>query len=87
MLPLVPVMVIVCVPVDAVLATVMVYVEVPEPGAAIEAGLKLPVTPDGRPEAVKATAASNPPETAVVTTTCPLLLSSMVTEVGETEMV
>ena len=50
-------------------------------------GLKLPVTPDGKPDAVKATAALKPPETAVVTVTCPLLLSSMDIEVGETEMV
>lgn len=74
-------------PVAAVLDTVMVYFEVPEPGAAIDVGLKLPVTPVGKLDADKATAASKPPETAVVMTTLPLLLSSMDTEVGETEMV
>ena len=67
--PLLPVIVIVRVPVLAFLETVMVKVEVPEPGAVIEAGLKLPVTPDGKPDADKATAALKPPETVVVTTT------------------
>ena len=41
---------------------------VPEPGAAMEAGLKLYVTPEGTPVAVKEIAVSKPPETAVVTT-------------------
>ena len=68
MLPLLPEIVIVWVPVLAVLDTVMVKFDVPEPGAAIEVGLKLPVTPDGKPVADKATAALNPPETVVVTT-------------------
>jgi len=70
--PLVPVMVIGKVPVVAVLATVSVKSEVPEPGAAMEVGLKTPVTPDGKPAADRAIAASNPPETAVVTTAKPL---------------
>lgn len=64
--PLVPVMVIVEVPVGAFLATVRVKSEVPEP--VTEAGLKLPVTPDGRPDADKVTAESNPPEAVTVTT-------------------
>ncbi len=70
--PPVALMVIVEVPVGAVLATVSVKSEVPEPGAAIEAGLKLPVTPEGIPDADNATAESNPPETATVTTAYPL---------------
>ena len=37
-------------------------VEVPEPGAAIDAGVKLTVTPDGCPVADKATAELNPPK-------------------------
>ena len=45
----------------------MVAVELPEPGAAIEVGLNVAVAPVGRPLAVKATAALNPPEMAVVT--------------------
>jgi hypothetical protein len=52
----------------------MVNFEVPEPGAAIDVGLKLPVTPDGRVDADKDIAALKPPETAVVTTTLLLLL-------------
>lgn len=47
MLPPVPVTVIVCEPVVAVEATVMVMVEAPAPGAAMDAGLKLTVTPAG----------------------------------------
>ncbi len=52
--------------------TVSVYLDVPEPGALIEVGLKLPVTPVGRPEAESAIAELNPPETVVVTVTYPL---------------
>ena len=40
----------------------------PEPGAAIEAGLKLTVTPVGWPVALKLIAELKPPETDVVTT-------------------
>ena len=46
-LPPVPVTVIVYEPLAAVEATAMVMVEVPEPGAAMTAGLKLTVTPVG----------------------------------------
>jgi hypothetical protein len=53
------------VPVMAVLPTVNVKVEVPPPGAAIELGLKLAVTPVGTPDAERATAELNPPLTAV----------------------
>jgi hypothetical protein len=56
------------VPVGAFLDTVKVKSDVPEPGAAIDVGLKTPVTPLGTPVALKAMAASNPPETDVVTT-------------------
>lgn len=66
--PPLPVMVIGYVPRGALLETVSVKSEVPEPGAAIELGLKLPVTPEGRPVADNATAELNPPETLVVTT-------------------
>jgi hypothetical protein len=55
----------VAVPVAAVLLAVRVSVELPLPGAAIEAGLKLAVTPAGKPEADKETAALNPPLTTV----------------------
>jgi hypothetical protein len=50
--PPLPVMVIGKVPVDAEEVVERVSVEVPAPGAAIEDGLKLAVTPDGMPLAV-----------------------------------
>ena len=53
------------VPVVAVLLAVNVSVEFPVPGAAIDVGLKLAVTPDGIPETDNATAALNPPVPAV----------------------
>ena len=87
MVPLLPVMVIGKVPRVAVLETVSVNVDEPAPGAAMEVGLKLPVTPEGRPVADKATAALKPPETAVVTATVPLWPRRREPEVGETEMV
>lgn len=40
----------------------------PEPGAAIEDGLKLTVTPEGWPVADKVIAELKPPEACVVTT-------------------
>jgi hypothetical protein len=45
---------------------VRVSVELPDPGAAIEAGLKVAVAPLGSPEADSVIAALNPPETVVV---------------------
>lgn len=53
------------VPVMAVLPTVNVNVELPLPGAAMDAGLKLAVTPVGRPEAESDTAELKPPLTVV----------------------
>ena len=44
----------------------MVSVEEPDPGAAIEAGLNAALAPLGRPEALRETALLNPPETAVL---------------------
>jgi len=52
-------------PVVAVLLAVRVRVELPLPGAAMELGLKLAVTPLGKPEADSETAALKPPLTAV----------------------
>ena len=46
--------------------TVMVMVELPEPGAGIEAGLKLTVVPDGIPEADRLIAPLKPPLIVVV---------------------
>ena len=61
------------VPVVAVLLAVNVRVELPLPGAAIELGLKLAVTPEGRPEADNATAELKPPLTAVEILVLPVL--------------
>ena len=58
---------IVDVPVVAVLLAVNVSVELPEPGAAIDVGLKLAVTPAGSPLAESDTAELKPPETVVET--------------------
>ncbi len=54
------------VPGVVLLATVMVIVELPAPGAGIVCGLKLTVTPEGRPEADSVMSALNPPLIAVV---------------------
>lgn len=86
-LPPLPVIVMVYVPVLVVLAAVSVYFDLPEPGAAIDAGLKLPVNPVGRPDAESAIAELNPPETVVVTVTYPLEPRLRDPELGETEMV
>jgi hypothetical protein len=61
------------VPVVAVLLALNVSVELPLPGAAIEAGLKLAVTPAGKPEALNETAELKPPLTAVVIEVLPEL--------------
>jgi len=74
------------VPVAAVAATVKVATEVPEPGAAMGLVPKPTVTPVGWPVALNVMAASNPPETVVVTVEVPLLPFTTETEVGEAEM-
>ena len=83
MLPPVPLTVIVKVPVAVPEATASVTAEVPAPGAAIDVGLKLTVTPAGAPLAVSAMAESNPPETAVVIVELPLEPITTETAVGE----
>jgi hypothetical protein len=75
------------VPVVVVEATIMVMVELPEPGAAMDVGLKLTVTPVGWPDADKATAELKPPEMAVVIVDLPLLPWTTDSEEGEAEMV
>ena len=55
--PPLPVIVMVWDPVLARELTVTFIVDVPEPGAGMDVGLKLTVTPDGWPVADKATAA------------------------------
>src|SRR5271154_6745954 len=81
--PPVPVIVIEYVPATVVEATASVNTDVPEPGAAMEVGLKVAVTPVGIPAAVNATAELNPPETVVVIVEAPLLPAVTETEVGE----
>jgi hypothetical protein len=71
------------VPAAVVEATARVNVDVPEPGAAMDVGLKLAVTPVGAPDAVRAIAALKPPDTAVVTVETPLLPCTTETAVGE----
>jgi len=85
--PPMPVMVIMYVPVAVVDATAKVIVELPEPGAAIDVGLKLTVTPVGWPDADKATAELKPSNTVVVTVDVPLLPCITDTELGDAEMV
>ena len=67
----------------AVDATVKVNVDVPEPGAAMDVGLKAAVTPVGRPDADSAIAESKPPETVVVMVEVPVAPWTTETEVGE----
>jgi len=57
----------------AVLLAEKARVELPLPGAAIELGLKLAATPDGRPEAENEIAELNPPNTVVEVLLLPLL--------------
>jgi len=75
------------VPVTVVEATVNVTLDVPEPGAAMDVGLKATVTPAGCPDADKAIAESNPPETEVLIVELPLLPRTTETEAGEAAMV
>ncbi len=71
----------------AVVPTVIVTVEVPEPGALIDVRLKLTVTPEGWPEAESEIEELNDPETAVVTVDVPLLPRATDTAVGDAEIV
>ena len=68
-------------------ARVRVTVDVPEPGAAMDAELKLTVTPVGWPEAVKAIAELKPPETAVVIVLVPVAPCTTERAAGEAAMV
>ena len=67
-------------------ATDMFMVEEPEPGAAMDVGLKVTVTPVGWPEADKLMDELKPPEAAVVIVDVPLFPCATETEVGEAEM-
>ena len=68
-------------------ATVKVAVELPDPGAAIDVGLKLTVTPAGAPLEVNATAELNPFTTVVVTVEAPFVPWATLTALGEAEIV
>lgn len=69
------------------MATAMDIVDDPDPGAAMEVGLKLTVTPVGWPVADSAIAELNPPETAVVIFDVPLEPRATEIDLGEAEMV
>ena len=71
----------------AVVPTVRVTVDVPEPGAAMVVLLKLTVTPEGWPDADKPMAEPKEPDAAVVIVDVPLLPRATETAVGEAEMV
>ena len=71
------------VPVVAVLLAVKLSVELPLPGAAIDVGLKLAVTPLGSPEIESATDELNPFETEVEIVLAPELPCVTVKLVGE----
>ena len=66
----------------ALVLTVRVNVEVPDPGAGMVAGLKLAVTPEGMPLADRAMELLYPPETAAVMVDVPLDPCCTVTEPG-----
>ena len=73
-------------PAAVVEATTMDMVELPEPGAAMDVGLNVTVTPVGWPLEVNATAELKPPDTVVVIVDEPLLPCATETEVGEAEI-
>ena len=85
--PPVPVTVIMYDPAATLEATATLMVELPEPGAAMDVGLKDTVTPLGCPLADRPTAELKPPETAVVMVDVPLLPCATVTEVGDADIV
>jgi hypothetical protein len=63
-------------------ATANVAVELPDPGAANDDGLKLTMTPNGCPDADNATTELNPPTTVEVMADAPLLPCTTETAVG-----
>ena len=67
--------------------TLMLMVELPEPGAAIGFGLKVMVVPLGVPEAESVIELLKPPLTVVVTVDVPWLPCAMLSDVGEAERV
>lgn len=82
--PLVALMEMLRVPVRALELTLIVAVELPAPGAGTGDGLKLTVTPEGKLDADRETAALKVPAIVVVTVVAPLLPRLTVTAFGET---
>lgn len=85
--PPMPVTVIGYVPVLATFVTVMVMIELPDPGAPMVLGLKLTDTPMGWPEAERLMELSNPPLIVVVASNIARPFCGMLTVDGETERV
>jgi len=83
--PPVAVTVIVWLPIDALLLALTVNVEVPPPGAAIDAGLKVKVSPLPPPDAVKVIAELKLPDVEEVIVDVPELLRATVSEVGDAD--
>ena len=69
------------------LPTVMVMLEVPEPGAGIVLGLKLTVVPDGAPNADRLIALLKPPLIVLVIVDVPWFPCTTLSEAGEAESV
>jgi hypothetical protein len=80
-------MVIVRFPVEAFLPTLTVIIDEPDPGAAMELGLKVTVWLLPCPEADRVIAELKPPVTAVVIVAVPDEFRATVIDVGEAEMV
>ena len=74
-------------PVAAVDPTAIDRVELPEPGAAIDVGLRVAVTPLGAPETESEMDELNPPPTVVVIVELPLPPCRIETADGEDEIV
>lgn len=85
--PPLPVTVIGYVPARALLPTVIVMVDDPEPGAGMELGLKLTVTLPGWPLADNEIDELKPPEIVVVIVECPEFPGLIVSDVGDALMV
>lgn len=74
-------------PVDALLLALTVKVEVPPPGAAMDAGLKVAVSPLTSPAAVKVIGELKLPDVDEAIVEVPELLRATVSEAGEAETV
>jgi hypothetical protein len=79
-------MVMVYVPAATLEATARFNVELPVPGAAMDGGVKVGLTPNGYPLADKATAESNPFAAAVLIVTLPEFPCCTETDPDEAEM-